>query len=876
MGDLFINKTQPVGYSNTSGEVSFAQRQNQSSTIGLEKKNEIVELAEKLGITSCQLRDIMKEDPKFLNLSFEQQRETVTQLIDENSVEQPVEQSVQQNIIIESTKSADVKAVEYNFSDFQKADLDSKVETYAEELAKNKFLYNSGEKQIAEWEALSDAEKKAKIDAERNELNALKKNYTTEGKKNFNFNVYLSRKMEILQAANYHEMSLEKFEGEPTKDQLLHDYVFAVVDANLDSKSGNLKPEATCTKRQFEYYNRQKFLTKAIVDELRRSGDTSLYDSGADFVMSQSEIKEHCKKLNKLPFEIEYNYLKHKAQDGIKLSDYEKSKYDDLKKFDTPAGKQIFASLKNPQNHGIIEDLKNSKYGEDWDMAKNASDEDKMLILHKYVAEKMKSLPEDEKSKFFNEFISEYAAEDSLVAIEFATKHLNRIDKKEQKQLVQNATELVDLFLAIDVNNLTPEMKKQIAEKQNALRKENPELYSLLAQTVTQIADEGSFESFREGYLKSNDKKVLTSLVYRAYDAKRSSQVGQQKILLGVFENENIDVDIRKQAAIRLDEAYKENQVSLTKIASKQKEVNDAMIEDGTFSRFEKENQTQAFEILKKRTEQSDYTDEEAIEQLNKLSDGIQYCDKDNQLDMHNSMMKSKYSEVQEHTAGNIKNYDPSVQSAAMDAVYASGNEKAIETAVSGLSEFKSSDVQRQETVRVICEDALNNKKADMKEKFLSGELTYAEVKKLPASQRRYYFQDYFKKLPLDKKIKILSNMSCGNAQKRIIFTMIARNNTHLFNEICKDKDRVASLLEMGLPEDVKNKVKGVVSFLAVADIGFQGIAKKYDIEYDGMKDDYPPTANSLKYSSVPDNFDNFGNEKFKLFAKDQNGRLLA
>ena len=31
--------------------------------------------------------------------------------------------------------------------------------------------------------------------------------------------------------------------------------------------------------------------------------------------------------------------------------------------------------------------------------------------------------------------------------------------------------------------------------------------------------------------------------------------------------------------------------------------------------------------------------------------------------------MQSKYSEVQEHAAGNIKDYDPTVQSQALDVV---------------------------------------------------------------------------------------------------------------------------------------------------------------------------------------------------------------
>ena len=90
---------------------------------------------------------------------------------------------------------------------------------------------------------------------------------------------------------------------------------------------------------------------------------------------------------------------------------------------------------------------------------------------------------------------------------------------------------------------------------------------------------------------------------------------------------------------------------------------------------------------------------------------------------------------------------------------------------------------------------------------------------------------------------------------------MIARSDSHLFNEICKDKNRADQLLGMGLPNDVNVKINGVVSFLAVSDVGFQNIAKKYDIEYDGSK----------KYTTTPFSSDN---ESFQPFMQqDKLGR---
>ena len=106
------------------------------------------------------------------------------------------------------------------------------------------------------------------------------------------------------------------------------------------------------------------------------------------------------------------------------------------------------------------------------------------------------------------------------------------------------------------------------------------------------------------------------------------------------------------------------------------------------------------------------------------------------------------------------------------------------------------------------------------------------------------------------------------DSQKKTVYTLIARTDSALFNAIIKDKDRADQLLSMGLPEDVNNKIKGVVSFLAVSDIGYQNIAAKYDIAYDNNDE---VAEKDKKYATKPEDFDTK-----EIYKKDKKGNILA
>ena len=71
--------------------------------------------------------------------------------------------------------------------------------------------------------------------------------------------------------------------------------------------------------------------------------------------------------------------------------------------------------------------------------------------------------------------------------------------------------------------------------------------------------------------------------------------------------------------------------------------------ENDVISKLGKNDQTKGFKLIKNRVEDL-FEGEQAIKYSKALSDQIPNCDKSNQLDMHNEIMKSKYSEVHAKT----------------------------------------------------------------------------------------------------------------------------------------------------------------------------------------------------------------------------------
>ena len=228
-------------------------------------------------------------------------------------------------------------------------------------------------------------------------------------------------------------------------------------------------------------------------------------------------------------------------------------------------------------------------------------------------------------------------------------------------------------------------------------------------------------------------------------------------------------------------------------------------------SKYSSKNQVQVSRSVMEASEK--FGDDDAVKIQKTLADQIELSDKENQLEMHKEVMSSKYSEVQEHAASNIRNYDPSVQSQAIDVVYESGNTKALEKVIENLEKMPP-DVQKTEITRLVGEITLNSavSTGELESHLMGGTLTVKELSQLSPSQRREYYIKMFENASPAKKIEILMSIAevSGMIHKRTIYTVIARFAAPLLKGMI-DSGMGKSMLDAGLPVDAVNKILTVM-----------------------------------------------------------------
>lgn len=893
-----------ISVSANSG-TSSSQKASSAGNVDIGKFTSLyAKLAQELGISEETLRAIVTANPNFDKLPKEEQLAVVqnynnsvaTQSLTEEAVateDTELSQStVDDSQEIQDESTSDTESSGFNHKAYSELSNKEKANVYALELAKNKFIFadKDNAKTAEDWDALPPEQQQKLIDAElKNLLKPDKKNVFKEK----DVKTYFELSMQNLQAANYLGISIDEFNKMNVGAQkiALHDYV---LDLSGVMGSPNLEEDLSLNQNlsnaQKKYIRFQALLSKAVDSALKKEGDPNVTD-GVAYFRDEKEIDDlfNSKFKDTTREEFLYTYLKEKVQNGQKLDESEQIVYEKLGKFvDSEAGKQLFEKIKerknNPQkqvNYGRLDALKNSSYGE---LFASGSTADKGMILKGYIRTEFKDMPEKEKAIAINELLDELA-NDSANAYLVRTVHeelLSEVNSSLKVEMAKQETGLSPELNALNTAAFGEDEKvlTTLAEAQKKFEKTDPERAEALQLTSAELASEKQAAVLSDTYSAAKSEKVQLRIGQRAYSSKDVDV--QARIINNAAKNstENVRADLVKDAD-KLDDSIELD--SMNNLIGQSKVVAKAANESEVITRFAKENQTPAFNSLKTHIENL-FPEKEAIEQLNFLTDQIPKCHKDNQLDMHNSAMQSKYSEVQEHAASNISKLDASVQDAALQSVYNSGNEKALEAAVESIKYSPAcvkDDVKNSVHSITVQEALLNNSNLLSSEEFAptsgSSEMSlkakiskgYAlsteEYASLTPQQKREYFVNYFRQLPIDKKIKLLSSIPDG-AQKKSIYTMIARTDSNLFNAIVKDKDRANSLLGMGLPNDVNSQIASVVRFLAISDIGFKTVAEKYEIDLDRDK------TNGLKnYATDP-----YGFDSKEMFKKDKQGHFMA
>lgn len=245
--------------------------------------------------------------------------------------------------------------------------------------------------------------------------------------------------------------------------------------------------------------------------------------------------------------------------------------------------------------------------------------------------------------------------------------------------------------------------------------------------------------------------------------------------------------------------------------------------EKGLIAKYDKSAQTPIFkgthDALKKH-----YTDDELVTYSKALADQIETCHKDNQLDMHREIMTSESSEVRTYAAGNIGNYDTSVQADATAATVATGDTDAI---VAAYSSIKSPDVQNQTGFYNDMTAAVSTKESDLVQKIKSGmALTREEYESLTDAQKQEYRIAYFQSLSPAKQIQLITRIS-DVSTKKTIYKHIAQNNPSLLKNIIEHDASTAEFIYNMHVAD--NTVLSVAKNKGGNNVQFANLAKKIE-----------------------------------------------
>lgn len=823
-----------------------------------------LELLKRLGITEEQLNVILNKYPDFYSLAPEKQL-TIAAGINtlqpeketpKNQVKDSVSSSEPSNL---TKENKDVKISAFDNKAFAVASNADKTKIYAEELAKNKFMYADSRnvKNAENWQALSEDKKQELI---KNELQALEAKKDQKADSDIQ-QEKLSRMLQIgmteLQAANMQEISVEKMNkrGLAYKEQIVHEYVFDL-------------PEAEQSDEQKKYLEIQAHKSELLCDYAKKHGVE------LSATMSPSDLRVQAKKLGVKVEALEIKELEEKqAREGKNFSSEDKTKLRNLR--NVIAFSDVVEKIEEKQKNGkfeksgLLESFSDSDFGKEF-FALDSSDGAKCKAVYGYVH----TLPKDQKTpdKLANLF-NELREKDPELAVKVQQYVLGNSSIAEQSEFVKSDNKLAQAVVSSSINAIHTSVAIEKARKDKAMQAEDPETAEALAVLRINSSDEDHLLATSKIDASFGNVNVEKAHVDVAHNKDVVSAKAQLEMLNDTFDLGGIEA--QKYAGVTNDQSYKENQLPLHNKAIQNKEVNDAMVEAGTYSRYASENQVSALTAHKQRYEQDDYTEKEAIAGLNKLSDYIADCSKDNQLAMHNEMMTSKYSEVQEHTARNIKNYDLTVQADALSTVYRSGNEKAIAVAVNEvLPAIKSPDAQQIALKQAVMELAGISDNSDLQTKFANGTLTKAEIAQLSSTERRDYYVRLFDNATPMEKIEYLKSLPSGKS-RQTVYNLIGTYYKNTFKTLVEsDVTTAEAMYNMGLKTDLQNIVEATILFKAETNPSFKFLRDRLHLggENDlASAETEPVTAKTINNFSIPKDFDTK-----ELFKKDKNGIILA
>lgn len=885
-------------------------------------------LLKKLNITLDQYNAIKAQNPNFDTLSPAEQYE----IIDNFSVKTPTlveSKTEEQDAKVEKTSTStpeikDIKA-EYN-----KKDLVGKTEICYSEVARNIYIYGVKDKDkvIAnahskeEWDKLSDEEKKAEVEKVKTFINSderlknVKNKYDDKVPENAK-EIIIDGIMRAIQAANAEGVSIVDFmkKDEYERKDLIEQHLSEEKEfnpSNLNkndeeylSQSKMLKSEVTKFLEQkkgekigdmldtrsvglyVKYYNlsEDELLHSALKEkgEKRTDDEQRQYARLTKLVQTsrgQQYIKD-AKAQNVLELDKEFNTLSAKIKNGETLSPEEQEAYSILK--------ETLNTKKNNELREYAKYLPKPQTDYEKNIANDIADYKAQIkdYIHgsdleahtavQFIDNKTEGMSKAEKGKYIANFVK---FNHSL-----ATPKIAGAYSKEYPELLGNFE--VASAMTTDINEYSDEQAAKINETIINTKPTNERIRNMRAASANTMAQVlASEENF--GKAELDNKRVMATSTVEAVgttedintygvnvaasitDAKKSTEA------ISVLYNSDKANDDTYIAGIEAAKKATVDAQAFYVVAAGQRSAKATAYtaENNIIAGLDKKAQTAALAGTNRNINRH-FEGKDAIKYSNALADQIQYCDKENQLAMHNEMMTSKYSEVQQHVAKNIKNYDPTVQSEALSTVYKSGNEKAIAVAANEvLPAIKSPDAQQIALKQAVMELAGISDNSDLQTKFANGTLTKAEIAQLSSTERRDYYVRLFDNATPMEKIQYLKSLPSGKS-RQTVYNLIGTYYKNTFKTLVEsDVTTAEAMYNMGLKTDLQNIVEATILFKAETNPSFKFLRDRLHL---GGENDLanaetePVTAKTINNFSIPKDFDTK-----ELFKKDKNGIILA
>lgn len=682
----------------TSGSATGGEN---PSIINVKKPKE--ELLKQLGLTAEQYLEICTNNPSFETLPIDKQLEFVGKM---NSQKSAGTQNAQQNEAGVETNDPNQKQPSGLFFDkaaFAKQsetpeDVSRKINTYVQEYAKNTFMFadEKNQKTPEDWDALSDEEKANYIKNAKSILNA-KFGEVLQGSSMEAFDMAIDGMMTDLLAANSLLMRIDTFYNSDTsvREEAVYSYLNEVDLMETSINSGSSLSKLDQIRLQKER------LLVASVSEL--TGRDNLCPNDAKYYLTKHNLTE---------YQVEETYLTNKKANGEELSQYEtyrlkelqelkksptfnqaikEAKYQGLQNLkamreDAIAEgkeslvKELDETLNSKESQEIekwgaaraqekiepsqeYEDFLSSNYGKLYEGSSTASPNQRAAIIMAYLNE---HVPKEERAQTYLKLVQGVQSEGPQ-SIDLHIKLLEiGLQNKDFSQAIAKEAELSNLNIA---NNNNVKAKVNIDEsvqsiiyKRNAKKlknsrseEEKQEYTKIITESLSVQKEHGNDKSKTNAIKNYSELSGIDDIGIELNETnisitdKKTQRDNIERIIKNASENVKIHGAVNAHRLLEGNQAY-----GLGIYTQDSQAATEAAAKSGVYSKFAESEQLEGFKITNQRIDEL-FNGQEKIDLLKTNSDYIENCAIENQSEMYEVALNSKYSEVTDYVSAKIE-----------------------------------------------------------------------------------------------------------------------------------------------------------------------------------------------------------------------------